>query len=329
MKAIVYEQYGPPDVLQLKEVEKPVPKDNEVLVKVHATTVTVADIRMRSFTVPLSFWLPARIALGIRKPKTDILGVELAGEVESVGKDVKLFEKGDSVFADTLEYGSGAYAEYKCLSEDGVVATKPANMTYEQAAAVPMGGRTALYFLREANIERGQKTLIYGASGSLGTYAVQLAKHFGAEVTAVCSTANFELVRSLGADKVIDYTKEDFAKSGEIYDVIFDAVGKSSFADCMRSLREDGTYLQSTAVPSISARMKWTSITSSKTLVGGGPPPGPEDLISLRELIEAGKIKPVIDKVYPLDQIVEAHSYVDKGHKKGNVVITVVQNDQT
>ena len=328
MKAIVYEQYGPPEVLQLKEVEKPAPEDNEILVKVHATTVTVADIRMRSFTVPLSFWLPARIALGIRKPKTDILGVELAGEVVSVGKDVKLFEKGDPVFANTLEYGSGAYAEYKCLPEDGDVAKKPANMTYEQAAAVPMGGRTALYYLKEANIENGQKTLIYGASGSLGTYAIQLAKYFGAEVTAVCSAANFELVRSLGADKVIDYTKENFAKSGEIYDVIFDAVGKSSFTDCMRSLKEEGTYLQSTAAPAISARMKWTSITSSKTLIGGGPPQGSEGLIFLRELIEAEKIKPVIDRSYPLDQIVEAHRYVDKGHKRGNVVITVVQNDK-
>ena len=326
MKAIVYEKYGSPDVLQLKEVEKPTPKDNEVLVKVHATTVSVADIRTRSFTVPLSYWLPARIVLGLRKPKADILGMELAGEVEAVGKDVKLFKEGDQVFASTLDHGFGAYAEYKCLPEDGLVAIKPSNLAYEEAAAVPLGARTALYFLREAKIERGEKVLIYGASGSLGTYAVQLAKHFGAEVTGVCSGANLDMVRSLGADKVIDYTKEDFAKSGETYDVIFDAVGKASYSDCIRSLREKGTYLQAVAAPGISIRMRWTAMTSGKKLVGGGPPEKAEDLVFLRELIEAGKIKPVIDRRYPLEEIVEAHRYVDKGHKKGNVVITLEHN---
>jgi len=329
MKAVVYEKYGSPDVLELREIEKPTPKDNEVLVKVSVTTVTVADSRVRSFTVPLSYWLPARIALGIRKPKKAILGAELAGEIESVGKDVKLFKKGDQVFASTLEHGFGAYAEYKCLPEDGLLAIRSANLTCEEATTIPIGGRTALYFLREANIQSGQKVLIYGASGSVGTFAVQLAKYFGAEVTGVCSTANLELVKSLGADRVIDYTKEDFTKNGETYDVIFDTVGKGSYSGCIRSLKKDGTYLQAVAAPGISMRMRWTSMTSSRKLVGGGPPPKSEDLVFLKELIEAGKIKPVIDRRYPLEQIVEAHRYVDTGRKKGNVVITVEQNNKT
>lgn len=325
MKAIIYTQYGPPEVLKLKDIEKPVPKDNEVLVKVAATTVTAGDSRMRSFTVPLSYWLPARIYLGFRKPKRAILGMELAGEIEAVGKDVKKFKKGDQVFASTIEHGSGAYAEYICLPEDGLLAIKPANLADEEAATIPVGGRTALYFLREANIQPGQKVLIYGASGSVGTFAVQLARYFGAEVTGVCSTSNMELVKSLGADKVIDYTREDFARNGETYDVIFDTVGKSFYPDCMRSLKKDGTYLQAVSAPGISMRMRWTSMTSSRKLVGGGPPPKSEDLVFLRELFEAGKIKPVIDRRYPLEQIVEAHRYVDTGRKKGNVVITVTE----
>ena len=322
MRAIVYHKYGSPDVLKLEEVEKPSPKNNEILVKVHATTVTVADIRSRSFTVPPSFWLPARIALGIRKPKKATLGMELAGEIESAGRDVKRFKKGDQVFAASLD-SFGAYAEYKCLPEDAAVSIKPSNLTYEEAAALPIGARTALHYLRKVNIQPGQRVLVYGASGSVGTYAVQLAKYFGAKVTGVCSTANLELVKSLGADKVIDYTKEDFTQSGETYDVIFEAVNKSSYSACMRALKEDGIYVNITE-PLPSIQMLWIKMTSNKKLMlGENAPEKAEDLIFLKELVEAGKIKPVVDRGYPLEQIVEAHRYVDKGHKKGNVVITV------
>jgi NADPH:quinone reductase-like Zn-dependent oxidoreductase len=326
MKTIEYTQYGPPEVLELKNVDKPSPKDNEILIKVHATTVTVADVRARSFTVPPSFWIPARIALGIRKPKRTILGAELAGEIESVGADVTRFKKGDQVFASTL--GTfGAYAEYKCLPEDGVIATKSSNMSYEEAAALPIGARTALHYIRKANIQPGKKVLVYGASGSVGTYAVQLAKYFGAEVTGVCSTTNLELVKSLGADKVIDYTREDFSAKGETYDVILETVDKSSFSACMKALKEGGIYLNVT-VPFPSMEMLWAKMTSSKKLMlGENPPNRAEDLVFLKELVERGKLKAVIDRDYPMEQIVEAHRYVDKGHKKGNVVITVNHNN--
>ncbi|MFS0634872.1 NAD(P)-dependent alcohol dehydrogenase [Mesobacillus foraminis] len=327
MRAIVYKRYGPPGVLHMKEVEKPAPKDNEILIKVKATTVSAADIRSRSFTVPAVFWLPARISLGFRQPKKEILGVELAGEVESVGKEVKRFKVGDQVFAASLE-GFGTYAEYKCLSENGPVTLKPANISFEEAAAIPIGARTALYFLRKANIRRGQKILIYGASGSVGSYAVQIANYFGAEVTGVCSTSNLEWVKSLGADKVIDYTAEDFSRSGEVYDMIFEAVNKSSFQACMKVLKRGGTYINVTE-PLPSAEMLWYQLTSGrKLLLSRNSPETSEALNFLKELVEAGNLKAVIDRIYRLEEVEEAHSYVEKGHKKGNVVIRVENNNE-
>jgi NADPH:quinone reductase-like Zn-dependent oxidoreductase len=325
MKAIVCTKYGPPDVLQLKEVEKPIPKDNEVRIRVHATTVTSGDVWIRSSTYSPWFWLPARIMYGLRKPRKKIPGNELAGEIESAGKDVILFKKGDQVFGIIWETSfGGANAEYKCLPEDGV-AIKPAKMTYEEAAAVPIGGLTAMHLLRKGDIQSGQKVLICGASGSVGTFAVQLGKYFGAEVTGVCSTTNIEMVKSLGADKVIDYTKEDFTKSGQTYDVIFDTVRKTSFSRCKSSLKRRGIYI-TVDWPVITAL--WTSIVGSRKVVFGMAK-RIEDLTFLRELIEAGKLKSVIDRRYPLEQIAEAHRYVEKGHKKGNVVITVEHSSKT
>ncbi len=328
MKAIVYTKYGSPDVLQLKEIEKPTPRDNEVLVKVYATTVTAVDSTFRK-----GDQFSAKLYTGLIRPKNPILGSELAGEIEAVGKDVKRFQEGDQVFGAT-DAGFGAHAEYVCLPEEGALAIKPANMTYDEAAA-SNGVLTALPFLRDnGNIQSGQKVLINGASGSVGTFAVQLAKYYGAEVTGVCSTTNLEMVKSLGADQVIDYTKEDFTKNGQTYDIIFDAVAKSSFSRCKDSLKQKGIYLTVAVTLIILLQMLWTSkIGSKKAIIAfAGLRPASEqtkDLIFLKELVEAGTIKSVIDRRYPLEQIAEAHRYVDKGHKKGNVVITVAHNNKT
>jgi len=322
MKAIVCTKYGSPDVLQLKDVEKPTPKNNEVLIKVHAATVTAGDCELRRFKMPLWLWLLARVGFGFRGPRKKILGQELAGEIESVGNAVTLFKKGEQVFALTGLH-LGAYAEYDCLPETGLIATKPANMTYDEAAAVPVGGLHAWHYLRRANVQTGQQVLIIGAGGSIGTIAVQLAKSFGADVTAVDSTGKLDMLRSIGADKVIDYTKEDFTKSGETYDVIFDTVGKSSFSGCIRSLKEKGFYLLGNPGLSHQVRGVWISMMSSKKVVGGMLSYKAEDLVFLKELIEAGKIRSVIDRRYPLEQTAEAHMYVDTGQKTGNVVITM------
>ena len=306
MKAIVYTKYGPPDVLQLREVEKPAPRDNEVLVKIHATTVTIGDTIMRSLNLPVHGWqkLMGRLILGWTKPRRSILGMELAGEIESVGKKVTRFKPGDPIFASTFAVNFGGHAEYKCLPESGVIAIKPANLTYQEAAALPGAGQTAWRCLQRGHIHPGQKILIYGASGAVGTYAVQLAsRHFGADVTGVCSGANLALVRSLGASQVIDYTRPDFTQSGATYDVIFDAVGKLAPAQGKAALKPGGIYLNVHA--------------------NSGGDEELETLLLLKGLIEAGKLRPVIDRVYPLEQIVEAHRYVEQGHKKGNVAITV------
>ena len=308
MKAIVCTQYGPPEVLQLEEVEKPVPKNNEVLIKIFATTVTASDCIVRGFKLPaLSvIGIMMRLVIGFTKPRNPILGMVLAGEVESAGKDVKRFKRGDQVFTiNVMRFGT--YAEYICLPENEVIAPKPSNLTYEEAAAIPYGGMLALHYLRKGNIQSGEKVLIYGASGANGTAAIQLAKHFGAEVTGVCSTTNLGLVKSLGADAVIDYTKENFTDRNEQYDFILDAVGKkkSSKFYFKKALAPNGRFI---------------------SVDDGSPKFRTEDLVLLRELVGAGKLKPVIDRSYPLEQIVEAHRYVDMGHKKGNVVITVAQN---
>ncbi len=333
MKAVLYEKYGPPELLQLKEVEKPVPKDSEVLIKVYAATVPAEALLLRSLPFSPLLWFLTRIGIGLIKPRKTMLGSELAGEIESVGKDVRSFKEGDKVFGSDLS-GLGAYAEYKCMPEGGVLAIKPANMTYEEAAPV-CGALAAWNLLKNmANIQSGQKVLINSVSGSVGTAAVQIAKYFGAEVTGVCNTTNIELVKSLGADNVIDYTSEDFTQTGHTYDVIYDTydtydtIVKNSFTHCKGSLRERGIYISAIPTVTILLQMLWTSKINGKKAIfsATGLRPVPERRILLRELvelIEAGKIKSIIDKCYPLEQIAEAHRYVEKGYKKGNVVIAI------
>ncbi len=328
MKAIVWTKYGSPDGLQLKEVEKPSPKDNEVLIRIRATTVTAGDTEVRDLIFPFMLSFPMRIYVGLRKPKRiTILGQELSGDVEAVGKDVDLFEKGDQVFG-TTGFGFGAYAEYICLrgvakEMQGALAIKPVNMTYEEAAAVPTAGFEALHFLRQANIQKGQTILIFGAGGSIGTFSVQFAKYLGAEVTGLDSTGKLDMLRSIGADHVIDYTHEDFTENGETYDVIMDVIGKSPFSGSLRSLKPNGRYLLANPRVSQMVRARWISMRTDKQVISGSSSQKVEDLIFLKELIEAGKIRSVIDSSYPLEQIPEAHKYVEKGGKKGNVVITV------
>ena len=332
MKAVVNSKYGPPEVLQLIEVEKPTPNDNEVLIKIYATTVTAGDCEMRSLKIPLGYQLMLRIGFGIRGPRNIKTGTEVAGEIEAAGKDVKQFKVGDQVYGST-GMAFGANAEYICLLDkpgemEGGVAIKPANMSYEEAATVPFGGRDALHFLRKGDIQSGQKILINGAGGSIGTFAIQLAKYYGAEVTAVDSTAKLDMLRSIGADQVVDYTQEDFTKRGEIYDVIFDVIGKMSFSRSEKSIKQNGTYLLANPVSQMVQGL-WTRMTSSKKVIMETSSGTIADLIFLRELIEAGKLKTVIDRSYPLEQIVEAHRYVEKGGKLGNVVITVEHNNKT
>ena len=336
MKAIVYEKYGSPEVLQLKEVEKPIPKDNEILIRVFATPVGYGDILARNFrnlplnkfNMPLPLWLPTRIYFGFTKPRIKILGSEFAGEIETTGKDVKQFKVGDQVFG-YLGQKMGANAEYLCMPEDSCVAIKPDNMSYEEAAAVLYGALMASAILRKVNIQSGQKVLINGASGGIGSAALQLAKfQFGAEVTGVCSTPRLEYVKSLGADRVIDYTKDDFTEDSETYDLIFDILGKSSFSRCKGSLKQNGCYLLASFKTRQLFQMLWTKIIGSKKVICAMATDKQEDLILIKGLVEAGKIKPIIDKKYPLEQTAEAHSYIEKGHKNGNVVITVEHNNK-
>jgi len=331
MKAIVCTKFGPPEVLQLQEVEKPTPKSREILIKTHATPVNFGDALVRNFSsvsprkfhMPFLFWFMGKIYFGFRKPKISILGSEFSGEVESVGKDVRRFRQGDRVFG-YRGARMGAYAEYLCMPENGVVAPKPANMTYEEAAAVPYGAIMALNVLRKANLQPGQKILVNGASGGIGPAVVQLARsHFGAVVTGVCSTPRLAYVRSLGAEKVIDYTQEDFVDSSETYDCIVDILGKSSLARCKRSLKPKGRCLFVSFKMKKVFQMLWTSVSGGRKAVCVVSNEKAADLAFIKELIEAGKIKTIIDRCYPMEQAADAHRYVEQGQKKGNVVITI------
>lgn len=331
MKAIVYTEFGSPDVLHLKEVQRPTPEDNEVLIRVHAAPVSYGDlmarnfknISSREFNMPLPLLIPSRMVFGFTKPKINILGSEFAGEIRSTGKDVKLFKEGDQVIG-YLGQRMGAYAEYLCLPEDGLLAIKPVNMTYTEAAAVPYGAIMATSILRKGDIKRGQKVLIIGASGGIGSAAVQLAKHYGAEVTGVCSTPRLEYVKSLGAEQVIDYTAEDFTRNGETYDLIFDVLGKSSFSACKSSLKPNGLYLLASFKMKPLFQMLWTKMFGSKKVICALANENSEDLIFVKELVEEGKFKSIIDKSYPLAEAAEAHRYVESGLKKGNVILIMI-----
>jgi NADPH:quinone reductase-like Zn-dependent oxidoreductase len=330
MKAIIWTKYGPPDVLELREIEKPTPKDNEVLIRIHATTVTAGDCEQRRMQTAMRYRIPMRMYVGFKRPKRiTILGMELAGEIESVGKDVERFKEGEQVFAATGFVGMGACAEYICLPEEpegGALSTKPSTMTYVEASAVPMGGLEALCFLKQGDIRNRQKVLINGAGGTVGPFAVQLAKYFGAEVTGVDSTEKLEMLRSIGADRVIDYTREDFTKSGETYDLILDVVGRSSFSGSIRSLEQNGCYL--IANPRLMVRWRSAFRTGGKKVMFGAAHPRTEDLVFLKQLIEEGKLRSVIGRRYPLEQAAEAHRYVETGHKTGQVVIKVQQRSK-
>lgn len=334
MKAIIWTKYGSPDGLQLREVATPTPKDNEVLIKIHAVTASTPDTELRRLKLPLLYAIPLRLYIGfIRPTRITVLGTEFAGEIESVGKDVTSYKPGDQVFGYT-GLAMGTYAEYMCLAEKssgiaGVMAKKPVNLSYEEAAAVPFGGLEALHSLRTANIQPGQKVLIVGAGGSIGSYSVEFAKLYGAEVTGVDHTEKLDMLRSIGTDHVIDYTREDFTKNGQTYDVILDTIGKSPFARSLRSLKENGTYLNANPGLLGGIRKRFTPNRSNKKVILWTGGYTVNNLLALKELIEAGKIKPVIDRRYPLERIAEAHRYVDEGHKKGNVVITVEHNHAT
>ena len=320
MKTIEFSAYGPPETLQIKDKETPVPGDKDVLIRVHATTVSSGDVKLRSFDVGAMYKIPMGLYLGFRKPKRQVLGDDFSGVVASVGKDVETYKKGDLVFG-TVGFAISAHAEYVCLPEDGSYTHKPANMTHEEAAAIPFGGHTALYFLNKADVRSGQRVLVYGASGSVGTCAVQIARHFGADVTGVCSTANLAMVKSLGAE-VIDYTNEDYTLSGP-YDVVYETVGKSSYSGNMHMLTPRGTLILNAVF-----KFSWyvralASIFSRKRVITGVAAEHREDMVFLKDLAEAGKLTPVIDRIYSFEDIAEAHRYVDGGHKKGNVVVRI------
>ncbi|CAD5111591.1 unnamed protein product [Dimorphilus gyrociliatus] len=324
MKAMTCNGYGPADrVFELKTIPKPIPKANEVLIKILATVVTSGDCKLRGFRgIPPSFWLPSRLMFGLRSPRQPIWGLLFSGEIEQIGKDVKLFKEGDQVYGST-EFGFGTYAQYKCLPETACISKKPENLSHEETVSIPFGLETAIHFLRKANIEKGQKVLIYGASGAVGTAAVQLAKHYGAEVTGVCSTTNMEMVKSLGADYVIDYTKEDFTENGVRYDIIFETVGKKSYSSCKYSLQSNGYFLMAVFAMYEICQMLWRKVVGGPKVICSVAGAVLEYYDLMRELAESGKVVPVIDRCYSLEEIPQAHIYVEGGHKKGNVVIKV------